>query len=135
MTFIEREIGDVLIAWENEALLAVTELGQGQFEIVVPSVSILAEPPIALVDRVVDRRGTRAVAQAYLDYLYSEEGQEIAAKHYYRPRLESVSAKYAVQFPMVPLFTIKELFGDWQQAQQKHFSDGGIFDQIYQPGR
>ncbi len=135
VTFVERGIGDVLIAWENEALLAARELGQGQFEIVAPSVSVLAEPPVALIDQVVDRRGTRAVAQAYLDYLYSEEGQEIAAKHYYRPRLKTVEAKYAAQFPRVALFTLVDVFGDWQHAQQMHFSDGGIFDQIYQPGQ
>ena len=134
-TFVERGIGDVLIAWENEALLAVNELGKNKFEIVVPSASILAEPPVSLVDKIVDRRGTRPVAQAYLEYLYSEEGQEIAAKHYYRPRLESVASKHAADFPKVTLFTIDELFGGWQKAQKAHFSDGGIFDQIYQPGR
>ena len=135
VTFVERGIGDVLVAWENEALLAVRELGQGQFDIVAPSLSILAEPPVALIDRVVDRRGTRAVAQAYLDYLASEEGQEIAAKHCYRPRLNTVAAKYAGQFPRLELFTLDEVFGDWQQAQRAHFQDGGIFDQIYQPGQ
>ncbi len=134
-TFVERGIGDVLLAWENEALLAINELGKGKFEIVIPSVSILAEPPVALIDKVVDRRKTRGVAQAYLEYLYSEEGQEIAAKHYYRPRLESVASKHAAQFPKVALFTIDELFGGWQKAQKTHFADGGIFDQIYQPGR
>ncbi len=134
-TFVERGIGDVLVAWENEALLAVNELGKGKFEIVIPSVSILAEPPVAVVDKVVDRRGTRAVAQAYLEYLYSEEGQEIAAKHFYRPRLASVASKYAAQFPKATLFTIDDVFGGWQKAQKAHFSDGGIFDQIYQPGR
>lgn len=134
-TFVERGIGDVLLAWENEALLAINELGKGKFEIVIPSVSILAEPPVALIDKVVDRRKTREVAQAYLEYLYSEEGQEIAAKHYYRPRLESVASKHAAQFPKVALFTIDELFGGWQKAQKAHFADGGVFDQIYQPGR
>lgn len=134
-TFVERGIGDVLIAWENEALLAINELGKGKFEIIAPSVSILAEPPVAVVDKVVDRHKTREVAQAYLEHLYSEEGQEIAAKHYYRPRLESVVSKYAAQFPKVSLFTIDELFGGWQKAQQAHFADGGVFDQIYQPGR
>lgn len=134
-TFVEREIGDVLIAWENEALLAVNELGKGRFEIIVPSVSILAEPPVSIVDKVVDRRKTREVAQAYLEYLYSEEGQEIAVKHHYRPRLESVAARHAADFPKVALFTIDELFGGWQKAQKAHFADGGIFDQIYQPGR
>lgn len=134
-TFVERGIGDVLLAWENEALLAINELGKGKFEIVIPSVSILAEPPVAVVDKVVDRHKTREVAQAYLEHLYSEEGQEIAAKHYYRPRLESVASKYTAQFPKVALFTIDELFGGWQKAQKTHFADGGVFDQIYQPGR
>ncbi len=134
-TFVEREIGDVLIAWENEALLAVNEFGKNKFEVIVPSDSILAEPPVSLVDKVVDRRKTREVAQAYLEYLYSEEGQEIAAKHYYRPRLASVAAKHTAVFPKVALFTIDELFGGWQKAQKAHFADGGIFDQIYQPGR
>ncbi len=135
VTFVERGIGDVLIAWENEALLAVKELGQGRVEIVAPSLSILAEPPVAVVDQVVDRRGTRAVAQAYLEYLYSEEGQTIAAKHYYRPRLASVARASTQPFPAVTLFTIDDVFGGWQQAQQTHFSDGGVFDQLYQPGR
>ncbi|MBI3319351.1 MAG: sulfate ABC transporter substrate-binding protein [Candidatus Omnitrophica bacterium] len=135
VTFVERGIGDVLIAWENEALLAARELGQGQFEIVAPSVSILAEPPVALIDRVVDRRGTRTVAQAYLDYLYSDEGQDLAAKHYYRPRSKTIAANYTQQFPHLELFTLSEVFGDWQRAQEAHFVDGGIFDQIYQPGR
>ena len=134
-TFVEREIGDVLIAWENEALLAVKELGKDKFEIIVPSVSILAEPPVSLVDKVVDRHKTREVAQAYLEYLYSAEGQEIAMKHFYRPRNESVASKHAATFPKVALFTIDDLFGGWQKAQKTHFSDGGIFDQIYQPGR
>ncbi len=134
VTFIEREIGDVLIGWENEALLAVHELGKDRFEVVAPSVSILAEPSVSLVDTVVDKRGTRAVAQAYLDFLYSEEGQTVAAKHYYRPRLASVAARSAGQFPRMTLFTIDELFGGWQTAQKRHFSDGGFFDQIYQPG-
>ncbi len=132
-TFVQRGIGDVLLAWENEAFLAINELGKDKFEIVVPSVSILAEPPVGLVDKVVDRHGTRAVAQAYLEYLYSEEGQEIAAKHYYRPRLESVAKKYERQFPKVNLVTIDEVFGGWQKAQKTHFADKGIFDQIYQP--
>jgi sulfate/thiosulfate-binding protein len=133
-TFVQRGIGDVLLAWENEAFLAVNELGKDKFEMVVPSVSILAEPPVAVVDKVVDRHGTRAVAQAYLEYLYSEEGQEIAAKHYYRPRLESVAKKHERHFPKVNLFTIEEV-GGWQNAQKKHFNDEGVFDQIYQPGR
>jgi sulfate transport system substrate-binding protein len=131
-TFVERGIGDVLIAWENEALLAVKELGGNKFDVVAPSVSILAEPPVAVVDKVVKRNGTTAVAQAYLEYLYSEEGQEIAAKHYYRPRNAAVAAKYAGQFPKVNLLTIDEVFGGWQKAQQTHFADGGVFDQIYQ---
>jgi len=135
VTFVERGIGDVLISWENEALLAVRELGQGGIEIVAPSLSILAEPPVTLIDRVVDRRGTRAVAQAYLDYLYSDAGQALAAKHDYRPRSQAVAAKYATQFPTMKLFTLSDLFGDWQQAQRKHFNDGGIFDHIYQPDR
>ena len=131
-TFVERGIGDVLISWENEAFLAQKELGQGKFEIVVPSLSILAEPPVALVDKTVDRHQTRAVAQAYLDYLYSETGQEIAAKNYYRPTLASVAAKYQKQFPAVPLVKVDETFGGWQKAQKTHFADGGVFDQIYQ---
>jgi sulfate transport system substrate-binding protein len=133
-TFVQRGIGDVLLAWENEAFLAVNELGKDKLEIVVPSLSILAEPPVAVVDKMVDRHGTRAVAQAYLDHLYSEEGQEIAARHYYRPRLESVAKRYAQQFPQVNLVTIDEVFGGWQKAQKTHFADGGIFDQTYQPG-
>ncbi len=132
-TFVERGIGDVFISWENEALLAIKELGPDKFEIIVPSVSILAEPPVTVIDKVVDKRGTRAVAQAYLEYLYTEEGQKIAGKHYYRPRLASVAAEYASQFPQVNLFTIDELFGGWQKAQKVHFADGGTFDQIYQP--
>ena len=134
-TFVQRGIGDVLLAWENEAFLAINELGKDKFEIVVPSLSILAEPPVALVDKVVDRHGTRAVAQAYLEYLYSEEGQEIAARHYYRPRLESVAKKHEQQFPKVNLVTIDEAFDGWQKAQKTHFADKGIFDQIYQPTR
>ncbi len=133
-TFVQRGIGDVLIAWENEALLATEKLGQNQFEIVVPSVSILAEPPVTLVDKVVDRRGTRKVAQAYLEFLYSPQGQEIAAKHHYRPRQADVLAKYSAKFPKITLFTIDEAFGGWTKAQQTHFDDGGIFDKIYEPG-
>jgi sulfate transport system substrate-binding protein len=132
-TFVERGIGDVLITWENDALLAVNKLGKGNFEIVNPSLSILAEPPVAVVDKVVDKRGTRKVAEEYLSYLYSEEGQEIAAKNYYRPHSASVAAKYEKQFPKIATFTIDELFGGWEKAQQTHFSDGGIFDQIYKP--
>jgi sulfate/thiosulfate-binding protein len=133
-TFVQRGIGDVLIAWENEALLATEKLGRDQFEIVVPSLSILAEPPVTIVDKVVDRRGTRKVAQAYLDFLYSPEGQEIAAKHHYRPRQADVLAKYAAKFPKIALFTIDEVFGGWSKAQKDHFDDGGVFDKIYEPG-
>jgi sulfate transport system substrate-binding protein len=132
-TFVERGIGDVLIAWENEALLAIREFGAAKFEIVAPAETILAEPPVSLVDKVVDKRGTRQVAQAYLDFLYSEAGQEIVARNYYRPRLKPVAAKYSAQFPKVKLFTIDEVFGGWQKAQKTHFADGGVFDQIYQP--
>ena len=134
-TFVERGIGDVLLAWENEAILAIKELGPDKFDIVAPPLSILAEPPVTVVDRTVDKRGTRKVAEAYLQYLYSEEGQEIAAKHYYRPTLDKVAKKYAAQFPKVSLFTIDEVFGGWTKAQKAHFADGGSFDQIYQPGR
>jgi sulfate transport system substrate-binding protein len=134
-TFAERGMGDVLISWENEALLIVNTIGKGRFKIVVPSVSILAEPPVALVDVVADKHGVRAAAQAYLEYLYTETGQEICARHYYRPTLASVAEKYAAQFPKLDLFTIKELFGDWRQAQEKHFAANGVFDSIYQPNR
>ncbi len=133
ITFVRRQIGDVLLAWENEAYLALQE-SPGQLEIVVPSISILAEPPVAVVDTVVDRRGTRALADAYLQYLYSPEGQEIAAKRHYRPRDQAVAARYASSFAKVKLFTIDELFGGWQKAQKAHFADGGVFDQIYKPG-
>ena len=132
-TFVQRGIGDVLLAWENEAFLSIKELGPEKVEIVVPSLSILAEPPVALVDKVADRKGTRAVAQAYLEYLYTPVGQEIAAKNYYRPRLEAVAKKYAATFPRIDLITIDEVFGGWQKAQKTHFADGGVFDQIYQP--
>jgi sulfate/thiosulfate transport system substrate-binding protein len=128
-TFVQRGLGDVLIAWENEAFLAVKELGSDKLDIVVPSVSVLAEPPVAVVDKVVLRRGTREVAQAYLQYLYSKEGQEIAAKNYYRPRDAEVAAKYASQFPKLNLVTIAD-FGGWSKAQPTHFGDGGVFDQI-----
>ena len=131
MTFVERGIGDVLISWENEAFLAVNELGKDRLEIVVPSVSILSEPPVTAVDRVVDKRCTRAVAQAYLEHLYTPEGQEIVAKHYYRPRLAAVAQKYAERFPKLKLFTIDEVFGGWGKIQKVHFEDGGVFDQIY----
>ncbi|MBP1208136.1 sulfate transport system substrate-binding protein [Duganella sp. 1411] len=132
-TFVERGIGDVLIAWENEALLAIKELGPSKFDIVAPSVSILAEPPVAVVDKVVDKRGTRKVAEAYLNFLYTDEGQEIIAKNYYRPAVEKEAKKYAAQFPAVKLFTIAQIAGDWTKAQKTHFADGGLFDQIYQP--
>jgi sulfate transport system substrate-binding protein len=135
ITFAQRRQGDVLIAWENEALLAVEEIGKKRLEIVVPSVSILAEPPVAVVDSVVDRRGTRAAAEAYLRFLYTPAGQELAAKHYFRPRAADIAARYAERFPAVNLFTIGEVFGGWRQAQAAHFADGGIFDQIYQPGQ
>jgi sulfate transport system substrate-binding protein len=134
-TFVERGIGDVLIAWENEALLAIKELGPGKFEVVSPSLSILAEPPVAVVDKIAGKHGTKAVAQAYLEYLYTPEGQEIAAKHFYRPRLASVAAKYQAQFPKVSLVTVDEAFGGWKKAHATHFADGALFDQIYQPGR
>ncbi len=130
-TFVERGLGDVLIAWENEGILAVNELGKDKFEIVYPSLSILAEPPVAVVDKVVEKRGTRLTAQAYLDYLYSEEGQQIAAKHYYRPTHPKVAAQTARQFPKLKLVTIDDTFGGWQKAQKTHFADGGTFDQIY----
>lgn len=132
-TFVERGIGDVLLAWENEAFLAVNELGEGEFEIVVPPTSILAEPPVAVVDENVDANGTREVAEAYLEFLYTEEGQDIVARNYYRPRLESVATQYADQFPEIELFTIDEAFGGWAEAQPRFFDDGGIFDQIYAP--
>jgi len=132
-TFVQRGIGDVLLAWENEAFLSIKELGPDKVDVVVPSLSILAEPPVTLVDKVVDKKGTRAAAQAYLEYLYTPEGQEIAAKHYYRPRLEAVAKKYATTFPKVSLITIDDVFGGWQKAQKAHFADGGVFDQIYQP--
>lgn len=131
-TFVERGIGDVLIAWENEALMATIELGKDKFDIVAPSISILAEPPVAVVDKVVEQKGTRAVATAYLEYLYTEQGQEIAAKNFYRPRNEAVAKKYDGQFPKLNLFTIADL-GGWGEAGKKHFADGGIFDQIYAP--
>jgi sulfate/thiosulfate-binding protein len=134
-TFVERGIGDVLIAWENEALLAIKELGPGKFEIVAPSLSILAEPPVAVVDKVAGKHGTREVAQAYLQYLYTDAGQEIVAKNFYRPRNPAVAAKYASQFPTVNLVTVDDVFGGWKKAHETHFADGALFDQIYQPGR
>jgi sulfate transport system substrate-binding protein len=132
VTFVERGVGDVLLAWENEAFLALKEFGKGKFEIVVPSVSILAEPPVAVVDKVVDRKGTRAIADAYLKYWYTSEAQDIAGRNFYRPTDPEVAKKYEKQFPKVNLFTIDDVFGGWQAAQKKHFSDGGIFDRIYQ---
>lgn len=129
-TFVERGIGDVLLAWENEAHLAVKELGPDKFEVVTPSVSILAEPPVSVVDKVVDKRGTRRLAQAYLEYLYSPEGQDIAARHYYRPVDQKVAARYGKQFAQLKLYTVDEVFGGWQKAQKTHFADGGVFDQI-----
>jgi sulfate/thiosulfate transport system substrate-binding protein len=132
-TFVQRGMGDVLLAWENEAILAVKELGKDKFEIVLPSVSILAEPPVAVVEKTATKHGTLQTANAYLQYLYSEEGQEIVARHYYRPRSETVAKTYASQFPQIKLFSIDELFGGWAKAQTLHFGDGGLFDQIYQP--
>lgn len=129
-TFVERGIGDVLLAWENEAYLAKKELGPDKVEIVVPSLSILAEPPVTVVDKYAKKHGTEKVAQAYLEYLYSEEGQEIAAKNYYRPTLDSVAKKYANQFAKVNLIKIDDVFGGWQKAQKTHFNDGGVFDEI-----
>ena len=134
-TFVERGMGDVLIAWENEVLLGAKDLGQDKFDIVVPSMSILCEPTVSVVDKVVDKKGTRKVAEAYLNYLYSPEGQEIAAKRYYRPRLDAVAKKYANQFPKVKLFTLQEIVGDWQKTNKIHLADGGLFDHLYQPSR
>ena len=131
VTFADRGIGDVLLAWENEAHLALKEFGADKFEIVYPPTSIRAEPPVAVVDKVVDKRGTRKVAEAYLEYLYSPVGQEIAAKNFYRPIDDKVAAKYAAQFPKIALFTIDDVFGGWTKAQRTHFADGGVFDQIY----
>ncbi len=133
-TFTERGIGDVLITWENEAQLAVKQLGPDKYEIVVPSLSILAEPPVAVVDATAKKRHTADVAKAYLEYLYSDEGQEIAAKNYYRPRNEKIAEKHATSFPKLTLFTVDEVFGGWSKAQPAHFDDGGVFDQIYAPG-
>jgi sulfate/thiosulfate transport system substrate-binding protein len=134
-TFVLRGIGDVLIAWESEALLSLNESGKNEFEIVAPSLSILAEPPVTWVDRVVNKRGTLEVAEAYLKYLYTPEGQEVAAKHYYRHRLDSIAKKYTEAFPNIKMFTIDEVFGGWQKAQQAHFNEGGVFDQIQQARR
>lgn len=134
-TFVQREIGDVLLAWENEALLAIRELGPDRVEIVMPSVSILAEPPVAVVDTVVDRRGTRQMAERYLQYLYTPAGQEIAARHYFRPRDQAVLQLYSDQFASLELFTIDQVFGGWDRAHQRHFADGGVFDRIYGAGK
>ncbi len=135
-SFVERGLGDVLLAWENEAYLVLNQPGaRDQFELVTPSVSILAEPPVAVVDKVAKKHGTEAVANAYLEHLYSTEGQQIAGKHYYRPSNPAVAAQYAQQFAKLELFTVQELEGDWDQAQKKHFARGGVFDQIYQPGQ
>jgi sulfate/thiosulfate-binding protein len=133
ITFVERGVGDVFLSWENEAYLAVKELGKKRIEIVVPSTSIVAEPPVAVVDKIVDRKGTRAAAEAYLRFLYSKEGQELAAKNYYRPRDPEVARRYADVLTKVKLFTIDEVFGSWRAAQAKHFAEGGIFDEIYAP--
>jgi sulfate transport system substrate-binding protein len=134
-TFVQRGIGDVLLTWENEALLALEKFGADRLEIVVPSVSILAEPPVAVVDKVVDRRGTRAVAEAYLEFLYTPEGQDLVARHHYRPRSAAAQAKYAARFPRLELLTIDADFGGWANAQAKHFSDGGLFDQVVENAR
>jgi len=134
-TFVQSEIGDVLVGWENEAFLALKEFGTEKYEIVTPSVSILAEPAVALVEKVAKRKGNEVLARAYLDYLYSDQGQNIAGKHFYRPRSEAALSKYAKQFSKVELFTIDEMFGGWQKAQKTHFADGGIFDQIQRANR
>lgn len=131
VTFVERGVGDVLLAWENEAYLALKEFGKDKFQIVVPSISILAEPPVAVVDKVVDRKGTRAAAEAYLKYWYTKEAQEIAGRNFYRPTDPEVAKKYAGSFAKVDLFTIDDVFGGWTKAQKTHFTDGGVFDQIY----
>jgi sulfate/thiosulfate-binding protein len=135
VTFAEREIGDALIAWENEAHLALKEYGKDKYEIVTPPLSILAEPPVTVVDDVADKHGNAEVAKAYLEYLYSKEGQDIAARNFYRPRDPEIQAKYAKQFAKVDLFTVDELFGGWTKAQNTHFADGGVFDQIYGGGK
>ncbi len=134
VTFVERGIGDVLLAWENEAFLAVKELGPDKVDIVIPPRSILAEPPVTIVDSVVDKHGTREIAEAYLKFIYSPEGQDLAAKHFYRPQSPEIAAKYADQFPKIELFTLADKFGSWREAQAKYFDDGGLFDKIYQPG-
>jgi sulfate transport system substrate-binding protein len=133
-TFAQRGIGDVLLSWENEAYLALNELGKDKVEVITPSISILAEPPVSVVDQIAAKHGTTEVAKAYLQFLYTPEGQEIGARNYYRPRLAAVAAKYAARFPKVNLFTIDDTFGGWQKAQKRHFDDGGVFDKIYTPG-
>jgi sulfate transport system substrate-binding protein len=132
-TFVQRGVGDVLIAWENEAYLALKEFGPDKFEIVTPSISILAEPPGAVVDKIAKKHGTEAVAKAYLEFLYSDEGQEIAARNFYRPRSEKVAAKFVSQFAKVKLVTIDEAFGGWKKAQKTHFAEGGVFDELVRP--
>jgi len=134
-TFVQRGIGDVLLSWENEADLALDELGRDKFEIIYPPSSILAEPPVSIVDKNVDRHGTRKVAEAYLQFLYSKEGQELEAKNHYRPRDAAVLAEHAKDFPTLKLYSIDADFGGWQKAQKTHFADGGVFDQIYKPGQ
>jgi sulfate/thiosulfate-binding protein len=134
-TFAQRGLGDVLLSWENEAFLALDELGRDKFEVITPAVSVLAEPPVAVVEKIAAKHGTTEVATAYLNFLYTEQGQEIGAKHYYRPRLDKVAAKYAGKFQKVQFFTVDELFGGWAKAQKRHFDDGGVFDQIYTPGK
>ena len=133
ITFAQRGVGDVLLAWENEALLAQKELGQGKFDLVTPPASILAEPPVALIDKVVDKKGTRKVAEAYLAFLYTPQAQEIIARHHYRPRDAAVLARHGAEFAKVALWDIRQ-FGGWKAVQAKHFADGGVFDQIYRPG-
>lgn len=130
-TFVQRGIGDVCISWESEAFLAVKEFGADKFEIVVPSVSILAEPPVAIVEKNARKKGTEVVAKAYLDFLYSDEGQEIAGRHFFRPTSEKAAAMYSSRFPKITLFNIDEVFGGWQKAHRTHFATGGVFDQIY----
>ncbi|HUX05803.1 MAG TPA: sulfate ABC transporter substrate-binding protein [Acidobacteriota bacterium] len=134
-TFVQRGIGDVLLAWENEAFLVVNEMGKGEFDIVIPSISILAEPPVTVVDKYAEKHGTLDVAKAYLEFLYTPEAQDMVARHYYRPRDPEVAARYKDQFPEVNLFTIDEMFGGWKNAQEIHFNDGGVFDQIFLPGQ
>jgi sulfate transport system substrate-binding protein len=134
-TFVERKIGDVLLAWEDEALLSTNKLAKGEFEVVYPKESILAEPPVAVVDKYAAKHRSQAAAQAYLEFLYTPAAQRLAAQHYYRPQNEDVAKEYAAQFPQISLFTVDEVFGGWQKAQAAHFADGGIFDQIYQPGK